>query len=194
MKKLAALLLFFAASVTPAFAAHEGPYIAVDLGSASLSGADFGGPFGNLLFPNPGTFQLSGGMRVSPNLAVEGGLVFVGDSTIISSAGSETLQTSALYIAGVGILPLSEQAELYGKLGFSSVSVNYNSNFVAPATGSQANLMWGLGAQFNMSRAFGIHVQYQNFGTVDFPFGTFNLPQATSIGLSTFTVGAVFSF
>ena len=195
MKKLAGALLLSAASIAPAFAADQGGYVAVDLGSATFSGANFGGLSGTLPFPNPGTFQLGGGFRFDQNLGVEGGLVFVGDSTINSSGGlTETLKTSAIYIAAVGTLPVSDQFDLFGKLGLSSTRVDYSSNFFPSATTSTGNLMFGLGGQFNINPNFGIRVQYENFGKADFPSGTFLVGQTTSIGLSTFTVGGVFSF
>jgi len=198
MKKLVAALLLFSAAVTPTLAADQGGYVAVDIGRATLSGADFGGNFGNLTFPNPGTIHLDGGYHFDRNFGIEGGLVLNGDSTLNSLQGgvaaTETLKTSAVYIAAVGTLPLSDQFDLFGKLGLSSIGVDYSSNAFGSLTQSQGNIMYGLGAQVNVSRNIGIRLQYENFGKVDFPTGTFGLPRTISVGLSTVTVGGVFSF
>lgn len=195
MKKIAAALLLSAVSAAPALAANPGGYVAADIGSATFSGANFGGPGANLTFPNPGSLHLSGGFRFDQNIGIEGGLVFVGDSTInYIGGGYETLRTSAIYIAAVGTLPLSSQFDLFGKLGLSSTKIDYISNVFANATQSTGNVMFGLGGQFNVTPNIGIRVQYENFGKVDFPAGAIVIGRATSIGLSTFTVGGVFSF
>jgi len=194
MKKFASALLLSAAISAPAFAAAPGGYVAVDVGPATFSGANFGGLAGNVTFPNPGSFHIGGGYHFDQNLGVEGGIVAVGDSTINSGFVSETLKTSSFYVAGVGTLPLSEQFDLFGKLGFASTKIDYTSNFFIPASASKTNLMYGIGGQFNINRNVGIRLQYENFGKVDFAPGAILLGQTNSVGLSTFTVGAVYNF
>ncbi|HEY5993902.1 MAG TPA: outer membrane beta-barrel protein [Gallionellaceae bacterium] len=194
MKKFVTGVMLLAAISAPAFAANPGGYAAIDLGSATFSGATFGGTGGNLTFPNPGSFHISGGYHFDQNVGVEVGLAGIGDSTINSGFITETLKSSAFYVAAVGSLPLSSQFDLFGKLGLASTKIDYTSNFFVPASASKGNVMFGLGGQYNFSQQFGLRVQYENFGKVEFPAGTIFTNKPVSVGLSTFTVGAVFSF
>lgn len=187
MKRIFTALALTAALSAPAVAAEPGGYIDVDLGGASYSNANFGGP-GNLTFANPGTFQIGGGYRFSPNLAVEGGLVGIGDSTIYGPGYTDTLRTGAIYGAAVGLLPLGPQFDLFGKIGLASVHMQELWNGGAIADQTQANLMFGVGGQININRNWGIRAQYMNFGSVSLYLG---LP---SVGLSTFTVGGIYTF
>ncbi len=206
MKKLAAVLLLSAVSAAPAFAANPGGYVAIDLGSATFTGANFAGPGSNVAFPNPGSFHITGGYHFDQNLGVEGGIVSVGDSTVNSTVGalssSETLKTSVWYVAATGTLPLSNEFDLFGKLGLASTKIDYTSSgplFGAlSVNGSKTNLMIGLGGQYNFSQNWGLRVQYENFGKTDVTFPANWLAagpaQTKSIGLSTFTVGGVYNF
>jgi len=202
MKRFAALL-FFTVSAVPALAAGQGGYVAIDVGPATFSGADFGAANTGVSYPNPGSFHITGGYHFDQNLGVEGGIVSVGDSTVntVNLGGSETLKTSVWYVAATGTFPVSNQFDLFGKLGLASTKIDYTTGgLFTPATfsGSKTNLMFGLGGQYNFNQNWGLRVQYENFGKTDisFPAGWFAIgPGMTkSIGLSTFTVGGVYNF
>ncbi len=201
-----AVALISSVMAAPVFAANEGGYVALDAGPAAFSGADFAGPNANFTFPNPGSFHISAGYHFTPNVGVEGGLVTVGNSTVTSigfgASNTETLETSALYVAATGILPVSSKFDLFAKLGLANTKIDYTStgNLFTnlSLSGSKTNLMFGLGGQFNFNRHWGLRVQYENFGKTDLTFPANFLAagpaQTKSIGLSTFTVGGVFSF
>lgn len=188
MKKIIAGLVLSTALSTPAFAAERGGYVDFDFGSASYSNADFGGPNFNQTFPNPSTYQFGGGYRFNRNLAVEGGLVIMSDATINGFGYTDTLRSSAIYGAAVGIVPVAPQFDLFGKLGLASLGMEEVYNGFSSGTVSQVNIMFGFGAQFNINRNFGVRAQYQNFGSVTYYGG---LP---AVGLSTLTIGGVFTF
>ncbi len=205
MKRIATALLLSTIAAAPAFAANQGGYVAADLGQAVFSGADFAGPNANVSFPNPGTIHLTGGYHFNQNLGLEGGLVAVGDSSVTTIAfgasATETLKTSALYVAAVGILPISSKFDLFGKVGLANTKMDYTSTGTLfnnlSVSGSKTNVMFGLGGQVNFNQHWGLRVQYENFGKTDlaFPAGWVAATAATkSIGLSTFTVGGIYNF
>lgn len=206
MKKTAIVALLSAFVAAPAVAANQGGYVAVDVGPAALSGANFAGVNSNTNFPNPGSLHITGGYHFDMNLGVEGGLVSVGDSTVNSFSGglssSETLKTSVWYVAATGTFPISSQFDLFGKLGLARTKMDYTSSgnlfgTNVSTSGSKTNLMIGLGGQYNFSQNWGLRVQYENFGKTDlsFPAGWVAATAATkSVGLSTFTVGGVYNF
>lgn len=186
---------------TSVFASEQGVFVAVDSASATLSGADFGGAASNVSFLGPGALQVSGGYHYSPNLGVEGGLVSFGDSSVISSTFTETLQTSVAYVSANGTYPINSQFDLFGKLGLASTKIDYKYNSTAGSvynvSGSNTNLMYGLGAQYNFNKNWGIRVQYENFGKADLAFKANWVAVAAttkSVTVTTTGIGVVYNF
>jgi OOP family OmpA-OmpF porin len=205
MKRIATALLLSTVVAAPAFAANQGGYVAVDVGQAAFSGADFAGPNSNVNFLNPGTLHLTGGYHFNQNLGLEGGLVANADSSVTTigfgASSTETLKSSALYVAAVGTLPISSKFDLFGEVGLASTKIDYTStgNLFGnlSVSGSKTNVMFGLGGRINFSQHWGMRIKYENFGKTDlaFPAGWLAATATTkSIGLSTFTVGGIYSF
>ncbi len=199
MKKIAACLLLCAVSLAPALAAEAGTgYLTFDAGGARYRGANFGGPGGNLTFPNRGTLQAGGGYRFTDHVGIEGGLVGVGRSTInffnLGGPVSEGLKGGALYVAAVGTLPVNPRFDLFGKLGLARTRFDYTSNTFPAASAARTNLMLGLGGQININRAWGIRLQFQHFGRADFGAGMLPSGAPASVRLNTFTVGGIYTF
>lgn len=205
MKKIIAAVLFSTASMA-AMAAEQGGYIAVDTGPATYNGANFAGSNSNVSFLNPGALHIGGGYHFTPNVGIEAGLVKVGDSTVntygIGGSATETLKSSATYLAATGIWAVGNKFDLFGKVGLAGVKMDYTYTgtlFGAPysVSGSKTNLMFGLGGQYNFNSHFGLRVQYENFGKTDLAFRAGWVAAAAttkSVGLSTVSVGAVFNF
>jgi opacity protein-like surface antigen len=191
MKKAVTALALAATLSSPAFAAAPGGYIDFDYGPAFYTNANFGGTGNNLTFANPSAIQLGGGYRFNPNMAVEGGLVALGDSVIYGTGYTDTLSSSALYGAVVGLIPLGAPVDLFGKFGLAAVSVQetWSGANYWTSTASQLNIMFGFGAQFNINRSWGIRAQYQNFGSVKM-----NVSPYSSVGVSTVSIGGVYTF
>ncbi len=202
MKKIASALLLFAAISAPAFAANEGGYINLDLGTVSFSNAT--SQFGGTNFGNPGSFTFGGGYHFNQNVAVEVGYSVIGDSTILTPTVygniTETAKTSSFQVAAVGTLPVSEMFDLYGKLGIANTKIDYTAappagyvflpgfGTVTSATGSSTNLMYGIGGQFNINRNFGIRLQYLDLGNVQLSNG------APNVGVKITSIGGGFNF
>ncbi|HEY6094512.1 MAG TPA: porin family protein [Gallionellaceae bacterium] len=175
MKKiaLAALLSTFVAA--PALADNTGKaYIAGDLGLATYTNTS--------PFSSPGMMRIAGGFHFSPMLAAEIGYTMFGDSTW----NGITLSASSLQIAAVGSLPLNAQFDLIGKLGIANNSEKYADAWGTLASYSQSSLMFGIGAQFHVSRQLSVRAQYEDYGYFD------NVPPRMSA--STISVGAVYNF
>lgn len=183
MKKVVAGLLLSLVPVAPALAASgSGGYVAVDVGPATYSNA--GG------FPNPGVFRIAGGANFTPNFGAELGYSIFGNSTLTGPGGTASIEsTSSLQFLAVGRAPLSPQFEVFGKVGIASNSYTLTANtvtVVGSATYSKTDLMFGLGAKFNVSPNFGIEGQYLNYGAFD--------PYSPSLQATSLTIGAVFNF
>lgn len=183
MNKTLAMALLCAAAATPVFAQSQSHwYGALDFGTLTMQ---------NTSYPEPGTMSVSGGYRFSPNLAAEGGLMFVGDSTLVDATGTSNARQSGLQFAAVGILPLSQSFELFGKagLGFHTVKMSGTGAYAGtydPYT--TTNIIYGAGAQVNFSPKFGMRLQYESLGKAK--------SSATDPGadISRLSVGAVLNF
>ena len=157
MKKVITALLLGAAAAAPSYAQSSGHwYGALDAGTLNMK---------NTNYADPGSLTVSGGYRFSPNFALEGGLTLVGESTLYGSGTSTTLRQSDARFLAVGILPLNQSVELFGKAGLGShyarITNNLNGNYNQYTT---ANVIFGVGAQFNINTRFGLRLQYESLG------------------------------
>lgn len=195
MRKI--LLALLALACGPALAQDTGWYVGGGIGSAK---ADFvRGDFTSLA---PGAVysaddddfagRLLGGYRVAPNVAVEFGLASLGSYRHRYTQGTSTAvvdyDASALTVAAAGNLPLSGGFSLNGRVGiaftYAELRERRNDGGIAnipycpdswwysDCTSRSTNLYWGLGAQFDINRNWGIRVDYDNYGEVGEEFET----------------------
>ena len=184
MKKIFAAALLCTAVVSPALAQDHGGhwYGALDFGTLNMRNSNY---------PDPGSVTVSGGYRFNRNVAAEGGITGYGDSTIVTGSGSSTARQGDLRFLAVGILPLGENFELFGKagLGFHSVRMLGTGSYAGTdSPHTVMNLVVGLGAQVNFSSRFGMRFEYESLGKAK--------SSATDPGadISRVTVGGVLNF
>lgn len=179
MKKIAAVALLSAVVSAPAFAADEGFYAGITLGSGKpgfgLAGATKTSQtiYGGLL-----------GYQLNKNFAVEGAFTGVGEEQ--TAAGK--VKADAFAVTAVGILPINNAFQLYGKLGASS---SKSASGVAGATNAtRTGITYGIGAEYSVTPAVAIRA-----GVDVYPVAYTNAANTTvkSNG-NVMTVGAVFKF
>lgn len=157
MKKItAALLLTTAVAAAPAaFAADNGYYAGLTLGSATTSAPAAAGVTTK---KTDTPYGIVGGYQYNKNLAVE--VAYTGAGRYRTATTS--VKADALSIAAVGTMPLSDTFGLYGKLGFANVS----SKAVGAGTGnvSRTSATYGVGVQYNASQNIGIRFGYDRYG------------------------------
>lgn len=142
-----------------------------------------------------------GGYRLSPNLAVEGGLAFLGSyKHRYNDAGSIAVydySASALTFALAGTLPVAGGFSLVARAGVAFTAAqleerrddgNGNLPFCPDdwwwyngCVSQSTNLYWGLGAQFDVNRNWSIRLDYDNYGEVgeEFETGRADIEQLT---------------
>lgn len=110
-------------------------------------------------------YKLFGGYRINRNFAAEAFWGEWGEISVSTGGASATGEIRTIGVAGLGILPLGQQFELFGKLGFGSTKQKVSAS--APGitiadkdTGSE--LLYGLGAAYNFSRNFGIRAEWES--------------------------------
>lgn len=159
MKKIATALLLSAAVATPAFAADEGFYAGVTLGSARTNTpANVGTTTKNTSTP----YGVVGGYQFTKNWAAEVG--FSGAGKFTTATGSA--KADALSIAAVGTLPMSDTFSLYGKLGFARVASKTSGTVAggALANVNRTSATYGVGVQYNATQNVGIRFGYDRLG------------------------------
>jgi outer membrane immunogenic protein len=144
MKMLISSVTIFAACavVTPTMA-QEGLYAGAGYTHYNpdhTSGADLGGLTGRL------------GYRFNPNFAVEG------EATVGVHDDSNAKLDSAVGVYGVGILPLSNNFEVFARAGLQNTDVNGRG--AAPVSFDDTALGYGAGGELKLSPRFGVRGEY----------------------------------
>ena len=141
------------------------------------------------------------GVDMSRNLAVEGGYTHFGSfkynyngtgAIASTSTGQATYGASSWWLAGKGTLPVGSSFDLFGKLGLSenrakdSASTNDPALDAVLATPYTRNtnhvgLLAGLGAEYHVSKAVGVRLEYDNYGK----FGSSGTQNLATLGMWT---------
>jgi OOP family OmpA-OmpF porin len=106
---------------------------------------------------NDEAFRLFGGYQFNRNVAFEAGYVDLGDFV---ADGTET-SVRVLDAAAVFTAPISERFAIIGRLGAYRSHVEASGATTSGA--HNTSFTWGLGVQYNFSRAFGLRAEWQHF-------------------------------
>jgi OOP family OmpA-OmpF porin len=174
MKRIALAALAVASlSALPALA--QSWYIGGGIGRGNLdqSGTDLG--LGNASVGDSATtYTLRLGYRHSPYFAVEGAYYdlgeydFSGSISNVSFAG--TAKAKAFAINAVGILPLSEAFDLYGRVGYGEAELKANASvagFVGNESDRQSGAFYGVGARWNVSKSWGVFAEWMKADKIE---------------------------
>jgi OmpA-OmpF porin, OOP family len=128
-------------------------------------------------------YQAAFGYRFARYIALELGLVQYGELTSELSADVDlgdgngfvparfeySFKVGGPLISAVGLLPLGEKFELYGRLGFLFASVerefssriNGQRGLSYSANGDSQDVVYGVGVNFNINPAYAVRAEYQ---------------------------------
>lgn len=115
-------------------------------------------------------FKIFGGYRFHENFAVEVDYLDFGepDDDILGVNLEVDLYALALY--GVGILPVSDQFELFIKLGFAYWDAEVDGSFMGISASDDedgTDLAYGLGASFAFTDQFAVRIEYEGIDVDD---------------------------
>lgn len=204
MKTCAKLLaVTLVCGAMPSAAVADGFFLTADAGILAYSNTETLSYWG-VEFTNPGAIDIGGGYRFNPYFGVEAGHSIIGDSDTSTTGfidSSETLKSSVNHVAIVGTLPIGNRYGLFGKLGWARTTIDYSNSGIGiseSASGSQTNVMFGFGWEYNFNRHWGLHAQYENFGKTNvgpiISNGVLLPGTGGDIGMSLFSVGGVYNF
>jgi OOP family OmpA-OmpF porin len=114
-------------------------------------------------------WKVFGGYRLSRHFAAEASYINFGEYTatvtVAGTPATVSADATGWGLAALGIFPLSDRFELFGKLGF----VRGESEADVTIAGTQVTvgdkgteLHYGLGATYNLTRNFGVRAEWEN--------------------------------
>jgi len=113
-------------------------------------------------------FKIFGGYQFGKHFGIEVGYIDRGEVSA-TAPGPDTykMALSGIDAFVVGILPISNEFSLFGKLGFiswnSDVTVSLAGFGTGKANESDIDLAFGLGAQYNFTKNIGVRAEYEAF-------------------------------
>lgn len=132
----------------------EGGYIGLSVGKSDV---DLYG------FDDGSSMAITGGYKINPNFAVEASYVDLGDSSD-NIAPVWTLEASGLNFAAVGILPINQKVDLFGKVGLFMWDASLNEAGTGEiASDDGTDLSFGFGLTGKLTEQFGLTFEYQQF-------------------------------
>ncbi len=162
-------------------------HLGVGLTSADVSAGSFGGIGAASRANSDGGHVLTGGYRFGTYLAIEAGVFDAGEPAFASRRGlicnepslcvvDVEQETSGVTVAALGILPLGEIWEIYGKLGAASWDADARQSLASPSGAvtaaarverSGTALLIGLGVSARVAERLKVRLDYQWFDTDD---------------------------
>jgi OmpA-OmpF porin, OOP family len=193
MRKFAAVLLAVLVSGTAGSSAWaEGFYGAFDAGQLKASDACvFSAARGTSgCKDSANAFRLSGGYQFTPNLGAEVGVGVGLRSTLGTTGGTEVggwRLASLIQASATGTLPLGDAFSLTGRVGIARTSLEV---LPGPNTITATTLkpVFGIGAQYALTKSVAVRAQFEDFGTV----GDANTTGVTKLTL--LSAGVVYAF
>ena len=166
MKK-ALLGLGIIAALTPVVASAEGGYLGASYGrtEVQLTGAEKAA-FNDLGFSEIDEvdqgFKVFGGYRFHRNFALEGFYADLGDAEFSNGAVTIKSATDGYGLSAVGLLPVTEQIDLFAKVGMFHWSVDATSNVNISAGDDGTDGTYGIGAAYNM-KTVSLRAEFERF-------------------------------
>lgn len=144
-------------------AAWAKAYVGASFGSTDSTMSGAGG--------DETSWKVLGGYNFTTHLGVEGSYRDLGGFDQSFGATSVGMDVSSLDVFGVGILPIGQKWDVFGKAGFSRVAVD--AHFSDPMLGtfsvsdSGNELALGAGFNFKVGEKFALRAEYETFDTAE---------------------------
>lgn len=134
----------------------EGGYIGASVGQTTLDG---------LGFDKGDSLSFTGGYRMSRGFAAEVSQVDLGKFESSFGGSAISTEVSGLNLSAVGLLPIGDRVDLFGKLGLFMSKTTVNA-FGAKGSTDDTALSYGFGAAAHITRNFTVVLE-SNIYAVD---------------------------
>lgn len=132
----------------------EGGYIGLSVGQTDV---DISG------FDDGTSIALVGGYRVNSNFAIEASYIDLGESED-DIAPVWTLEADGFNFSAVGIIPVNEQVEIFGKIGMFMWDVTLDEAGTGEiASDDGTDISFGVGGSVKLAEQFSLVLEFQRF-------------------------------
>ncbi|SCK14983.1 porin family protein [Vogesella sp. LIG4] len=174
MKKLLIASVLIAAG-TSAYAADTGTYVFGNLGASTnqwtlkdgaASRAGVSSTKVDSDDATKGMAEIGVGKRINDNFAVEGSYLRNGDAVPLNGAGK--LDYDSFRAAALGIIPVNDKFEVYGKVSANYLHSSFTSSNPALSSGKDDNFSLGLGvgAAYKLNKQVSLRAEYETLGDI----------------------------
>lgn len=153
---LVVLAALFATSTVMA----EGFYAGGGLGIVKIEDSDQGESFDD----SPMGWRIHGGYDFNENFAIEGSYIQTGDAEDVILGENVEVQLSAFTFSVLGLLPMSDDVDLFGKLGFYTGEQEITVQGIT-FDEDDDGLTVGAGIRLNMNDRFALRGDFDWFDT-----------------------------
>jgi OmpA-OmpF porin, OOP family len=187
-KLLIAAMLGAAVMAAPAVSLAQargdtGWYVGASVGPSKVKHVDCAGF--NSCDTKDAAFRILGGYQINRNFAAELGYHDLGQVTFSAPGVSGDIKTKAWELVGVGAYPFANQFSVYGKLGAYRARSKLSASLAGLGSPKEtsADLTFGLGAQYDLTREAGVRAEWQRYRGVGGDTAGESDVDAISIGL-----------
>ena len=131
---------------------HSGFYLGAGFGTVDIED-----------FDNATGFELLGGYNFNQNFAIEASYVDFGNSNDNDLSELE-ISSDTLALSVVGKIPLGNNFELYGQLGYHMWDIGLSmGGFGSIGSIDGSDMFYGIGANYNLNNHIGFGVKYADY-------------------------------
>lgn len=134
----------------PGFAEENNWFVGVSFGRSDIDVSGFDRETG---------FKIFGGFRANENVAISLAYVDLGEF----EEGDASIETDGFNLSAIGILPLSENFELFAKLGVFRWDSELKISGLGSADDDDTGFSFGLGAGYSFFDNFALNAEFQRF-------------------------------
>jgi OmpA-OmpF porin, OOP family len=173
MAKAVAAAALAMLTATPAWSQDAGFYLGASIGqSKAKDTCDDSAGFS--CDDKDTAWKIFAGYQFNRHFAVEAGYTDLGEVTVSAASGTSsvrgTIELSAFELMAVGSFPVADRFSLYGKLGLyraeteQRLQVTLGTLTVSDnKTEKNADLTFGFGARFDITRNLGVRAEWQRY-------------------------------
>jgi OOP family OmpA-OmpF porin len=180
--KIFVATLSFVIVSAPAFAGDNGFYAGMNLG---IGKPDINTPNGT----SKDSSVVAGGVvgyKFNKYFAVESQYTGIGR---VTDKVNGSAKGDAISLSGLGILPLTDNFDLYGKLGLAVAKTSVSGGLASMSDATRTAMTYGVGAQYNVNQNIGLRLGWDRYNAAIDVAGNNKNNNADVI-----SVGALYSF
>ncbi|GAB3267585.1 porin family protein [Chitinimonas naiadis] len=180
MKKQFSLLAIAAVLAAPAFA--DNFYAGGDIGRSKIE-ADLGN--GYSASKNDTAWSVFAGYQFHTNFAAEVGYRDLGKIEDRAGNNYDQVKARAVQASLIGILPVSNEFSVFGRLGLASIKGEGEGrfgNYTYSSSETKTKGLFGIGARYAVTKELGLRAEYNQYSKIE------------DVKLSTLTIGADYRF